>query len=166
MKILLLLITTCLLTSANIQDDYKCMPCGQDCDTKLHHGPGNCTECNMPLVKASTIKFDSIEPEVICNYIKRNPETILLDVRTKAEFEEKDGGYGSLKNAINIPLQELKKRIDELASYKNKEIIVYCSHSHRSPQASYILSQNGFKNVLNMQGGMSQLKDDECKRKD
>jgi rhodanese-related sulfurtransferase len=54
----------------------------------------------------------------------------------------------------------------ELAKYKNKEIIVYCSHSHRSPGASYMLSQNGFKKVTNMQGGMSvwkvKVKDEVC----
>jgi len=51
-----------------------------------------------------------------------------------------------------------------LAPYKEKEIIVYCSHSHRSPQACYILTQNGFSNVTNMNGGMSVMKDKSCMR--
>jgi len=46
---------------------------------------------------------------------------------------------------------------------------VYCSHSHRSPRASYMLSQNGFKNVTNMLGGMSawkeSVKDKDCNQK-
>jgi rhodanese-related sulfurtransferase len=59
--------------------------------------------------------------------------------------------------------------MNELKSYKNKNIIVYCSHSHRSPRASYILNQNGFKNVTNMAGGMSvwndEVKNAECSNK-
>jgi rhodanese-related sulfurtransferase len=94
-----------------------------------------------------------------------HPNVVLLDVRTKQEFEGKaDPNYGTLKNAINIPVQELEKNISMLAPYKEKEIIVYCSHSHRSPQACYILTQNGFSNVTNMNGGMSVMKDKSCMR--
>jgi len=59
-------------------------------------------------------------------------------------------------------VQELEKDISTLAPYKDREIIVYCSHSHRSPRASYILTQNGFSNVTNMAGGMSVMKDTSC----
>ena len=78
----------------------------------------------------------------------------VLFINTK-EFTVKWG----TKNAINIPVQELEKRMNELEKYKDKEIIVYCSHSHRSPRASYMLTQNGFKKVTNMLGGMSVWKD-------
>ncbi|PHM61540.1 ArsR/SmtB family transcription factor [Xenorhabdus ishibashii] len=43
----------------------------------------------------------------------------LLDVRPKEEFEQ-----GHLPDAINIPVDELENRLDELAS--NKELIAYC----------------------------------------
>lgn len=90
---------------------------------------------------------------------------VLLDVRTKEEFEgAADPNYGSLKNAINIPIDELENRIKSIDHLKNKEIIVYCSHSHRSPRASYLLNQKGFKKVTNMSGGMSMLKDGDCKK--
>lgn len=56
-------------------------------------------------------------------------------------------------------MQELEKRINELEKYKDKEIVVYCAHSHRSPRASYMLTQNGFKHVTNMLGGMSVWKE-------
>ncbi len=70
---------------------------------------------------------------------------------------------GRLKNAINVPIQELEEKIGTLAAYKDREIIVYCSLSRRSPRASYILTQNGFKKVTNMAGGMSMMKDNSCK---
>ena len=65
-----------------------------------------------------------------------------------------------------FPSRNLEERMSELEKYKDKEIIVYCSHSHRSPRASYMLNQKGFKKVTNMQGGMSvwkaSVKDKNC----
>jgi rhodanese-related sulfurtransferase len=144
---------------------YKCLPCGLACDETQHEGPGECEKCHMELVPASTITFKTLEPETICEYVKSHPKAILLDVRTAEEFEGKaDPDFGTLKNAINIPLQELEARVAELKKYKNSDIVVYCSHSHRSPQAAYILTQNGFKHVTNMSGGMSTLTDNNCKK--
>ena len=146
-------------------DDYQCMPCGSDCDKKTFKEPGKCPECNMQLVKKSTVTFKTIQPGELCQYITDHPTTILLDVRTKEEFEGKTNpDYGTLKNAINIPIQVLEIQLGTLNAYKDKEIIVYCSHSHRSPRASYILTQNGFTNVINMAGGMSEMKDNSCKK--
>lgn len=89
----------------------------------------------------------------------------MLDVGTKAEFEGKaDPNFGTLKNAINIPVQELESRLSTISSFKNKEIIVYCSHSHRSPRASHLLTQNGFTKVINMPGGTCVMSDNSCKK--
>jgi rhodanese-related sulfurtransferase len=139
---------------------YVCSPCGQDCDKKTYDKPGECAVCHMPLVKKSSITFKSINPSGIHAYLKSHPKTILLDVRTKEEFEGKaNPNFGTLKNAINIPVQELDTRLAELGKYKKTEIIVYCSHAHRSAQASFILTQNGFHHVLNMSGGVSTMTD-------
>lgn len=144
---------------------YVCLPCGQDCDKQVYNKPGNCQHCQMKLVKKSTVTFKNIQPSEICNYIKQHPGVILLDVRTKSEFEGRaDPDFGTIRNAINIPIQELESRLSSIASLKKKEIIVFCSHSHRSPQASYLLTQNGFSHVSNMSGGMSEMKDKACKK--
>jgi len=149
-----------------IKEKYQCIPCGQNCDKDIYDEPGKCTGCQMQLVKKSTVNFKTIEPSEICQYIKEHPDVILLDVRTQDEFEGKaDPDFGTLKNAINLPIQQFDAKLSTLDAYKEKEIIVYCSHSHRSPRASYILSQNGFKNVTNLSGGMSVLKDSSCKVK-
>ncbi len=144
-------------------DTYQCIPCGHDCDKETLDHPGTCSSCNMPLVKVTSITFHTIQPSAICNYIKQHPDVVLLDVRTKAEFEgSANPDFGTLKNAINIPIQELATRLPEIAKLKNKDIIVFCSHSHRSPQASYLLTQNGFSKVTNLAGGMSVMKDRSC----
>ncbi len=154
-----------LRSEANTSRQYRCLPCGYDCDTTLFSEPGNCPKCQMQLVNNSTINFKNIQPLEICSYIKEHPDVVLLDVRTKTEFEGKaNPDFRTLKNAFNIPIQELKERLSNINSLKNTEIIVFCSHSHRSPQASYILTQNGFTKVTNMSGGMSAMNDNSCKK--
>lgn len=72
--------------------------------------------------------------------------SVLIDVRTKSEFE-----MGSIRGAINIPLDELRERLDEVP--KNKDIIIYCQIGLRGYLSHKILTQNGFKNVKNLSGG-------------
>jgi rhodanese-related sulfurtransferase/DNA-directed RNA polymerase subunit RPC12/RpoP len=143
--------------------EYQCLPCGNECDNTSYDQAGKCPHCQMELVRKSTIRFREISPSDICNYINSHPNTVLLDVRTKEEFDGKtDPNFGVLKNSINIPVQELENRLSELHTLKKKEIIVYCSHSHRSPRAAYLLNQHGFHKVINMAGGMSVMTDKAC----
>ncbi len=163
---LALLICTSAFSQTTAKSElYACLPCGRDCDKADYNKPGQCQHCQMALVKKSTVVFKTIEPGKICAYIASHPRVVLLDVRTKEEFDGKaEPNFGSLKNAINIPIQELEGRAAELNKFKNKEIIVYCSHSHRSPQASYLLTQKGFTDITNMAGGMSVMEDNSCKK--
>jgi rhodanese-related sulfurtransferase len=143
---------------------YSCMPCGSSCDSEVYSEPGICKHCSMALVDKSSIIHKNIEPDKLCSLDES--KVIFLDVRTPAEFNgTAEQKFGALKNAINIPVQELEKRMNELEKYKDKEIVVYCSHSHRSPRASYMLTQKGFTHITNMLGGMSVWKD-EVKNKD
>jgi len=72
-------------------------------------------------------------------------ETQLLDVRTEFEFEN-----GHLEGAINLPVDKLRQKLDNLD--KNKPILAYCQVGLRGYIASRILTQHGF-NVKNMTGG-------------
>jgi parallel beta-helix repeat protein len=81
------------------------------------------------------------------------PNLVILDVRTKAEYDS-----GHIYGATLIPVTDLQTRIDELASHKNDEIIVYCLGGTRSAQASSILDSNGFTKVYNMLGGITAWK--------
>ncbi|GAA4321655.1 rhodanese-like domain-containing protein [Flaviaesturariibacter amylovorans] len=168
MRLLLLLLLLVLGTTtafAQAPDSLRCLPCGSDCDKATYTKAGNCPHCGMALVPAASIRFREVAPDSICAYIQAHPGALLLDVRTKAEFEGKaDPDFGTLKGAINIPIGELAQRLPELASHKERAIIVFCSHSHRSPQAAYLLTQNGFTNVTNLSGGMSVVKEPSCKR--
>ncbi len=72
----------------------------------------------------------------------------LIDVRETYEFEE-DNLEGKL-----IPLGELPKRIDELDSLKNEEVIVHCRSGARSANAKNYMISQGFQNVRNLEGGI------------
>ncbi len=73
---------------------------------------------------------------------------ILLDLRTKGEFRMR-----RIPGAINIPLQELRKRVEELDP--NRNYILSCAASRRAYEASLILRHAGFQNVIVMDGGIS-----------
>ena len=81
----------------------------------------------------------------------QNLSPLLLDVRTRAEFDN-----GHIKNAILIPVQELQKRVGELSEYKHSDILIYCATGNRSTVASKILVDNGFKRIANMRYGIYQ----------
>jgi rhodanese-related sulfurtransferase len=78
----------------------------------------------------------------------------LLDVRTAAEYQS-----GHLKNSLqadwNNP-QQFKDRTQYLD--KSKPILVYCASGVRSGSAAQYLLSLGYKEVLNMQGGLSAWK--------
>jgi rhodanese-related sulfurtransferase len=164
---LTLILTTYLFTLAKspverlaYAEQWVCSPCGYDCDKTVYNAPGTCPHCGMPLVKKSTVVFGNVAPENLAGYLRSHPGAILLDVRTKEEFEgTANPDFGTLKNAINIPVQELDEKLSRISNLKKKQIVVYCSHGHRSEQASYILTQNGFASVTNMTGGMSVMHD-------
>lgn len=71
-----------------------------------------------------------------------------VDVRTPGEYQGRH-----VKEFINIPLNDLGKRVKELD--KNKETYVICQSGMRSARAAGILKKQGFSDVINVKGGMS-----------
>jgi rhodanese-related sulfurtransferase len=76
---------------------------------------------------------------------------LVVDVRTPEEFE--DGAY---PDAINIPLDEIMERLEELGENAAREIVVYCASGGRSAYAQRMLTQVGYSNVKNG-GGISAM---------
>lgn len=71
--------------------------------------------------------------------------TTLLDVRTGYENE-----FGTIENAITIPVDDLRERMNELD--KSKEVVIFCAVGIRGYIAAKMLKQNGFT-VSNLLGG-------------
>jgi NADPH-dependent 2,4-dienoyl-CoA reductase/sulfur reductase-like enzyme/rhodanese-related sulfurtransferase len=76
---------------------------------------------------------------------------IIVDVRTPEEFRS-----GAYPEAVNIPLDELMQRYEELGNNKAREITVYCASGGRSAYAQRTLMQIGYENVKNG-GGLSSM---------
>jgi len=72
----------------------------------------------------------------------------VFDVRELHEYEEYNIG------ATLIPLGTLPGKLDELAEFKNQEIILHCRSGARSGNAKMFLLDSGFTNVRNLLGGM------------
>ncbi len=73
---------------------------------------------------------------------------VLLDVRTAEEVE-----MGAIKGSINIEVDDLRNRLNELD--KNKKYVIYCAVGIRGYIALRIMKENGFKDVYNLTGGYS-----------
>jgi len=80
--------------------------------------------------------------------IEDKPDLVLLDVRTASEYEE-----GHIEGAVNIPVQELSVRFDELSP--EDELLVYCRTGNRSAQAVDILLDLGFTKIYHMDAGIT-----------
>jgi rhodanese-related sulfurtransferase len=76
-------------------------------------------------------------------------DPLILDVRTPAEFKR-----GHLPHAVLIPVQELQRRIAELSTYRQKDILIYCATGNRSTVASKIMLDKGFTRIANMRHGI------------
>ena len=69
----------------------------------------------------------------------------IIDVREKGEFDA-----GHLKNAVNIPLSQLRQRMAEIP--KDRPVYLHCRSSQRSYNAIMALQHCGFDNLYNIAG--------------
>lgn len=71
-----------------------------------------------------------------------------IDVRTPGEFKQ-----NSIKSFKNLPLNELANKADDLD--KDRPVVVICQSGMRSSNAARLLKKKGFKEVINVKGGMN-----------
>lgn len=88
-------------------------------------------------------RFKQVPVSKVRELVESN--AFIVDVREKNEYEE-----GHLKNAINIPLSEIRERLDEIP--KDKPVYLHCRSSQRSYNAVMALQNLGYKNVINISG--------------
>ncbi len=101
-------------------------------------------------------------------------DNILKGLVKPAYYEDIDGSYivdvripesyniKTINGAVNIPLAELRERINEIP--KDKKVILVCNTGYTSYVASRILIQNGYNNVYSLLGGMQLFKEIEKDR--
>ena len=94
-------------------------------------------------VDNTTNSINSITTKEVNTIVKEEKDYIIIDVRTKEEYES-----GHIKGAINIPVDD----INSIDIDKNKRIIVYCKSGKRSNNAANILLNKGYKYIYDMGG--------------
>lgn len=79
--------------------------------------------------------------------LAKNPDAIILDVRTPEEYEKKH-----IPNAVLLPLDEIRKGNFKALPDKNQIILTYCWTGRRAQDAAQLLIDNGYKNVYEFGG--------------
>lgn len=93
-----------------------------------------------------------IDYEDVKKTLSSKEKCVLIDVRSKQEYKE-----GHLDNSINIPIYEIKKKIDNFVMDKQTDIFLYCQTGNRSIRAISILSKMGFENLYSIKGGLDNI---------
>jgi phage shock protein E len=70
---------------------------------------------------------------------------VVIDVRTSLEYK-----MGHLEGAINIPHDEIGKKIGSLVPDKSRKIYVYCRSGSRSKKAKESLEKLGYNNIVDL----------------
>ncbi len=78
----------------------------------------------------------------------QNPPQI-LDVRTATEWRK-----SRISGAVNVPIQELRRRLDSLSLEAGRPVIAICLSAHRSIPAVRLLQAKGYADAVQLQGGM------------
>lgn len=104
-----------------------------------------------PVMSTGARLFDAIHdaPLVTPEELNEKMEDyFLIDLRTSKEFTE-----NHLPDAINLPMDDFRKNLDQLAQKEN--IILYSASGKNGDIAQKILLNKGFKNIYNLSGGIA-----------
>ncbi len=93
--------------------------------------------------------YESITPAEAAELISHG-KCLLFDVRTPPEYASHH-----IKGAYLLPIQELNERHSEIPRESQQKILIICEHGVRSVHASRALGENGWKNIVNVSGGMA-----------
>lgn len=94
--------------------------------------------------KVTNVRGSQLDDMIKDKSVKRQ----YVDVRTTGEFSAR-----KVKGFMNIPVETLGKRLKELDP--EKPVVVMCASGSRSMRAAKILSKAGYKDIINVSGGIS-----------
>lgn len=96
-----------------------------------------------------------VDPKSVNELIDGGMDLVIIDVRTKDEF---NGPLSHIKGALNLAGMELDNRLAaadaQLETLKDAPIFIVCRTHNRSPRAARMLTKAGFSQVAIIKGGM------------
>jgi rhodanese-related sulfurtransferase len=93
--------------------------------------------------KTQYVKISPAEAKEIMD----KEESIVLDVRTKQEYDQ-----GHIEGSVLLPVDEISAKAEEVLKDKSAKILVYCRSGNRSTTAAKTLIEMGYENVLDFGG--------------
>lgn len=84
--------------------------------------------------------------------MKDRDDVVILDVRSDYEHS-----LGRFKNAVTLDIENFRDfpaKINELAKFKDKKILTYCTGGIKCEKASALLLHEGFSDVYQLHGGI------------
>ncbi|WP_077924026.1 HesA/MoeB/ThiF family protein [Spirosoma sp. 209] len=110
--------------------------------------PANRTLKSLPEpVPVCADTWPEIGPEELPDWLQRADKPLLLDVREPAEYEQDNIG-GQL-----LPLADLLQHPTQVPA--DRPVVIHCQSGGRSRQAIQFLWQRGYRNVVNLRGGLN-----------
>ena len=97
------------------------------------------------LISAVNADIKYIDTKQLVELLKKNPNTQIIDVRTKGDIL-KQGGFIKANRVINIPRGILEFKIEEEVK-KDEPLVVHCFTGNRSGLAAKTLETLGYKNI-------------------
>lgn len=97
--------------------------------------------------QAETSNIETITPAELSQRLKEPNPPIILDVRTRDEYSS-----GHIDTALNLPHDELERRLGEIPGNKTSEIVVYCRSGKRALIAEKILVEKGYTSIKDLAG--------------
>jgi NADPH-dependent 2,4-dienoyl-CoA reductase/sulfur reductase-like enzyme len=92
--------------------------------------------------------FKQVNVDLVRELVEK--DAYIVDVRERGEYAN-----GHIKNAANIPLSELRQRVNEIP--KDRPVYLHCRTGQRSYNATLALQNLGYKNVYNITGSFLAL---------
>lgn len=97
-----------------------------------------------------------IEADELAMDIPHDPNLVVVDVRRETEYAD-----GHVKDAQNIPLNEMTD-VAAIAGFEDTQnLYVHCAGGYRSVIASSILKRQGIHNLRNVLGGWGKIKEEK-----
>lgn len=89
-------------------------------------------------------------PPALHAAIEAGAAPAILDVRTRDEY-----AAGHVSGAINIPFNEVARRLHELDALRERPLVLYCGHGPRAWIAGVVLRRHRFRYVSYLRGHMA-----------
>jgi rhodanese-related sulfurtransferase len=103
-----------------------------------------------PLFLACSEQGAEVSQVELLRRLDSGERLLVLDVRSPEEFAQ-----GHVPGAVNISHSEIAQRMDELAPFRETDVILYCERGVRAAKAEAALRAAGFESVLHLNGDMS-----------